>query len=212
MVLISDQKVMKIPVHENNEPLTDLRKFPQLRIDHREKKNSDTYYKLRSSVADKLIEAQSYLPNEMRLLIIEGLRTPPLQKKYFDSYSQNLATQYPEWERDKVYLEASKFVAPPESAPHTTGGAVDLTLADRNGLEIDMGTKYDANPIVSKNTCFTKAQNITKEAKTNRKILIDVLSGAGFVNYPFEWWHWSYGDRYWAYHAKKPFAIFGTVN
>ena len=28
------------------------------------------------------------------------------------------------------------------------------------------------------------------------------LSTAGFVNYPTEYWHWSYGDRYWAF-AKR---------
>ena len=24
------------------------------------------------------------------------------------------------------------------------------------------------------------------------------LTAAGLVNYPTEWWHWSFGDRYWA--------------
>jgi D-ala-D-ala dipeptidase len=25
------------------------------------------------------------------------------------------------------------------------------------------------------------------------------MVGAGFVNYGYEWWHYSYGDRYWAH-------------
>jgi D-alanyl-D-alanine dipeptidase len=41
--------------------------------------------------------------------------------------------------------------------------------------------------------------------------LIDAMRAAGFVNYPTEWWHWSYGDRYWAYLLGKPAAIFGAV-
>jgi hypothetical protein len=32
---------------------------------------------------------------------------------------------------------------------------------------------------------------------------IAALLGAGFVNYPPEWWHWSFGDKYWAYMTGK---------
>jgi hypothetical protein len=34
----------------------------------------------------------------------------------------------------------------------------------------------------------------------------------GFVNYPTEWWHWSYGDRYWALATGAPAACYGPVN
>lgn len=37
------------------------------------------------------------------------------------------------------------------------------------------------------------------------------MTAAGFVNYPSEWWHWSYGDRYWAVCEKQPHALFGPV-
>jgi D-alanyl-D-alanine dipeptidase len=37
------------------------------------------------------------------------------------------------------------------------------------------------------------------------------MTGAGFVNYPSEWWHWSYGDRYWAVVTGEPHAIYGPV-
>jgi D-alanyl-D-alanine dipeptidase len=35
--------------------------------------------------------------------------------------------------------------------------------------------------------------------------------GAGLVNYPTEWWHWSYGDRYWALVTGAPAALYGPV-
>lgn len=38
------------------------------------------------------------------------------------------------------------------------------------------------------------------------------LETVGFVNYPAEYWHWSYGDRYWAYHVGHEFALYGIVN
>jgi len=37
------------------------------------------------------------------------------------------------------------------------------------------------------------------------------MTVAGFVNYPTEWWHWSYGDRYWAYATHRSAAIYGPV-
>ena len=35
------------------------------------------------------------------------------------------------------------------------------------------------------------------------------LTAAGLVNYPTEWWHWSYGDRYWALMTGAPAALYG---
>jgi hypothetical protein len=32
------------------------------------------------------------------------------------------------------------------------------------------------------------------------------------INYPTEWWHYSYGDRYWAYHQNQPHAIYGPAD
>lgn len=45
--------------------------------------------------------------------------------------------------------------------------------------------------------CYTAADNSGDEARANREILVTVLTAAGLVNYPAEWWHWSYSDRYW---------------
>jgi D-alanyl-D-alanine dipeptidase len=42
-------------------------------------------------------------------------------------------------------------------------------------------------------------------------VLGDALSGAGLVNYPTEWWHWSYGDRYWALVTGAPTTRYGPV-
>jgi D-alanyl-D-alanine dipeptidase len=38
-----------------------------------------------------------------------------------------------------------------------------------------------------------------------------VLSAQGLVNYPTEWWHWSYGDRYWALVTGAPHAPYGPI-
>lgn len=64
--------------------------------------------------------------------------------------------------------EASKYVAPPNVAPHPTGGAVDLTLIDSNNIELDLGTVFDAIPHETENATFFDATNITEQAIQNR--------------------------------------------
>ncbi|MCP3673877.1 MAG: M15 family metallopeptidase, partial [Gammaproteobacteria bacterium] len=54
--------------------------------------------------------------------------------------------------------------------------------------------------------------DISDQARTNRKILFHCMEEAGFVNYPFEWWHWSFGDKYWAAVKGAPHAIYGAIN
>ena len=53
-----------------------------------------------------------------------------------------------------------------------------------------------SSPKESDDACFMVATNISTEARANRLILADALAGVGLVNYPTEWWHWSFGDRY----------------
>ncbi|WP_326954540.1 M15 family metallopeptidase [Amycolatopsis sp. NBC_01286] len=42
-------------------------------------------------------------------------------------------------------------------------------------------------------------------------LLIGAMSAGGFVNYPSEWWHWSYGDRYWALATETAHAPYGPT-
>ena len=38
----------------------------------------------------------------------------------------------------------------------------------------------------------TDARRLPEEAKRNRALLLGAMESAGFVNYPHEWWHFSY--------------------
>lgn len=210
IILISNPKILKIPIKESNEPLVDLRKFPNFFFDNRNK--SKTFSLVRKSVADKLIEAQKNLPPKIHFLIIEGYRPVSLQKEYFQEYLKELRESYPNWNKKKIYQEAIKYVAPSDIIPpHTTGGAIDLTLVTNKNKEIDMGTPLNASPDETRKTCFTFARNVSKISKKNRKILINAMSKAGFINYPTEWWHWSYGDRYWAYFKKQKHSFYNKI-
>jgi D-alanyl-D-alanine dipeptidase len=105
---------------------------------------------------------------------------------------------------------SSRFVAPLAVAPHVAGAAVDVTLVDASGAELWMGTEIDATPEDSDGACFFAAP-VDSVARRNRTLLADALSGAGLVNYPTEWWHWSYGDRYWALLTGADHALYGPV-
>ncbi len=41
------------------------------------------------------------------------------------------------------------------------------------------------------------------------EILSTALTAADLVNYPTEWWHWSYGDRYRALRTGAAAAHYG---
>ena len=47
--------------------------------------------------------------------------------------------------------------------------------------------------------------------EVGRELLARVLTRHGLVNYPTEWWHWSYGDRYWAFTTGHGTALYGPV-
>jgi len=96
-------------------------------------------------------------------------------------------------------------------APHVAGAAVDLTLVDSGGRELDLGTPVDATPEQSGGACYFDAPLAGRHARASRELLAQVLRGAGLVNYPTEWWHWSYGDRYWALMTGATAAVYGPV-
>ena len=95
---------------------------------------------------------------------------------------------------------------------HNTGAAVDLEIIDSNGQVIDMGMEIKDWSQVDPDLCLTDCQTLGQSAQKNRKILFDVMSKHDFINYPTEWWHFSYGDRYWAYHKNQRHAIYGPAD
>ncbi|MFC9429583.1 M15 family metallopeptidase [Streptomyces sp. NPDC056987] len=213
IVLMSDPKVAAVPVHECGERLVDVRRRSPLLVDERKGQDSaGAFAHMREGVLDRLLKAQAQLPQGMRLLFVEGYRPPSLQRRYFDEYAAQLRAEHPEWAAEQVRSAASRYVSPPEIAPHSAGAAVDLTLADADGRELDMGTRMNATPEESAGACYTQADNISIEARSHRDILSAALIAAGLVNYPTEWWHWSYGDRYWALTTGAAAAPYGPMD
>jgi D-alanyl-D-alanine dipeptidase len=198
-VLLSDDRITSIPAIESGEPLVDLCTRDVL---------TRGQQFARESVADRLALADTFLPAGIRLHVVEGLRPVESQQQIWDGYRAELQRLHPGISSRDVDQLASRFVSPIEVAPHVAGAAVDLTLVGAHG-PLDLGTPIDATPEQSNGACFFAATNISREARTNRSLLADVLTAAGLVNYPTEWWHWSYGDRYWALATGAPAALYG---
>ena len=159
---------------------------------------------LRQGVIERLKLAESKLPSGISIKILSGFRPLSEQKKLWNAEIKKLKKQFPAAGADELKRRARARVADPEGGGggHQTGGAIDVTLVDARGRELDMGGGYLKFDVRTP----TKAIN-----NSNRKILRRAMIAAGFINYPREWWHYSYGDKIWAAYGRKSHAIYGTV-
>jgi len=216
MLLIADPKILEIPIKENNEPIIDLSGQTNIAIDTNNRTNNVDYTKIRKTVYEKLIEAQSLLPNNLKFCLYEGYRSLTLQKKLFEERYIQIKNLHNNWSYEEVFIETTKFVSPVINLdgsrnipPHSTGAAIDVYLVNDNGRPIDMGVTIDNLQDQDGSLSKTDSKIISLEAQKNRQFMNKSLSMVGFINYPTEYWHWSFGDRYWAYYTNNEYAVYG---
>lgn len=179
--------------------------------------NSESRCFLRIEVYEKLLEAQSLLPETLKLRILDAWRPYKLQEELYRTYSETIDRQLGIQALDEPSKKKiiSKYVSEPiydrMNAPvHTTGGAVDVTLINLEEQEIDMGTEFDAFSLET-NTCFYE-NTYNDKLRYNRRILYNVMKRVGFTNLPSEWWHYDYGDAFWSYYSGKPILYEGCFD
>jgi zinc D-Ala-D-Ala dipeptidase len=213
VVLIGDARIAAIPVTECGEAFADFHDFADVVVDDSRQwitSRSNHFAKARLSVVKKLLAASLTLPAGMRLKIIEAYRPPDIQRLEFENHRSAVHKAKPQLSDAELDLEASRFLAPPMVAPHPTGAAVDLTLCDDNGREFDLGTAPNAVMSDDATDTYTESRAIAGGARERRALLVSTLTAQGLVNYPTEWWHWSYGDRYWAFVTQNLAARYGS--
>ncbi len=179
--------------------------------------NAVTACYLRKTVYELLLKAQANLPDGYFLRIWDAWRPLSLQKELYESYRHDLISAFnlsslPEDEQNAFI---SKYIAIPSENPdyppaHTTGGAVDLTLIDKYGNELDMGTDFDDFSEKAATDYFENREYEGSTVQKNRRILNQAMTKAGFTNLPSEWWHYDYGNRNWANFSKNE-AIYKGV-
>lgn len=201
-VLTSDPRVQGVPLGETNDPLVDVSKggYPGLGIDERMGYLAGMErFLLRSEVVNLLVRAVELMPEGYRLALVEGYRSQEVQDSVYQGYLDQLRETHPDWGDEETKQVAARFASRPDMiAPHSTGGAADVLLIGPDGQELDMGSEINDTPESSDGRCYTDA-SLPEHAAKNRKIMTDALHEVGMVNYPSEWWHWSYGEQYWAW-------------
>lgn len=85
------------------------------------------------------------------------------------------------------------FLADPRrGSPHSRGVAVDLTLIDRRGRPLEMGTGFDDFTLRSHHG----TREVSAAAQANRHLLLGLMTAAGWDFYRNEWWHYQmFGAR-----------------
>ena len=109
-----------------------------------------------------------------------------LRIRIFDAFRPTEA-QWALWRK----FPDPEFVADPRrGSPHSRGAAVDLTLVDRKGRALEMGTGFDDfRPLAHHGST-----GISAEAQKNRAILLGLMTAAGWDFYRNEWWHYQLFD------------------
>jgi D-alanyl-D-alanine dipeptidase len=128
--------------------------------------------RLRRAVAERLAKAEAALEAKgRRLLVWDCYRPTSVQEKF--------------WK--KVHDE--RYVADPKKGSrHSRGAAVDVGLVDKDGKAVSLPTKFDD---------FSEAAHRDRALKNPEAKLLDrVMTDAGFVGMPTEWWHFDAPGEY----------------
>ena len=186
-------------------------------------------YFLRKGVLQKLLQAQAALSAQQpgwHLQIFDAYRPIAVQQFMVDyTFCQLVRSAGLEVDslsdetRSHFYSKVFQFWATPSPnpstpAPHSTGGAIDLTLTSAAGKTIDMGSPIDEISPRSYPDYFTDTDDIAlQKAHYYRTLLARIMTDAGFKQHPNEWWHFSWGDQLWAWQVGKgAIACYGNAS
>ncbi|MBL8048052.1 MAG: hypothetical protein JNJ45_05165 [Chthonomonas sp.] len=170
---------------------------------------------VREEVQRRLAVAVEALPHEIGLRVSDGYRPLVVQQALWDEMMATTRRLNPEWSGEQLLAQTRRFVASPEfnpvqPPPHLTGGAVDVSLIClATGEPVDVGTSMDDAHDLSLTSALEREP--LGEPGRMRRVLYHAMIGAGFVNYPNEWWHYEYGTIRWAKQTGAPCAIYGGL-
>jgi zinc D-Ala-D-Ala dipeptidase len=118
-----------------------------------------------------------------RLLVLDALRPQRVQEAIWRDVKGTPAARY--------------FADPARGSIHSFGMAVDVTLLDAQGRELDMGSGFDEMSVRShpaREAEQLAAGSITQQHIAARDVLRRTMHAGGFSGIPTEWWHFNHGD------------------
>ena len=177
---------------------------------------------LRKSVADRLLQVDARIaPLGLRIFVYDALRPIEVQRYFHDVWMpEQVRRTDPDLSDEKIAAKVEQYWAAPSTdsspSPHATGAAVDLTLCFADGREpLYMGSIFDEATVLAHTDYFEHHANPERfsdvEARLNRRLLYWLMHSVGFANHPYEWWHYSWGDQFWARIMDKDSALYGNA-
>ena len=142
---------------------------------------------LRTEAAAGLEDAAAWLAREHpghRVVVLDALRPQRVQESIWQDVAGTPAALY--------------FANPARGSIHSFGMAVDVTLRDSAGRELDMGSGFDEMTLASHPALEAEqsaAGVITQGHIAARAMLRGAMAGGGFAGISTEWWHFDFGDR-----------------
>ncbi len=228
-----------IPIEECHAPLVDLQAgrfhglltfvepHPYVALGALKAYGGVSPWQARDEVAEALGQAARHLQAERpgwTIRVFDALRPVAVQRFMVERTFADLAqaeglnpADITEETRARLNERVAVFWAQPNEdptapPPHSTGAALDLTLTDIEGREVNMGSPIDEPSERSFPDHFAESSDSAGQtAHANRNLLARVMLQAGFVRHKQEWWHFSLGDQYWAWRLGHSSARFGRV-
>ncbi len=218
----------QIPIRENGESLISLRGVhprivvsPQYFLQKIRGASGDCF--ARETACQRLAAAAERLPGSLKLVIWDAWRSVEVQTQLYRDYRARVVAGFPGLEAAELDRRVAMFVSLPSASPtapspHNTGGAVDLSLVDGQDRAVPMGTAFDDFSPAAWSDYFEELRAekpLTDEERTwagNRAILRAAMEASGFVNYPCEWWHFDFGNQWWAMRTRAGEAVYGPAS
>ena len=219
-------RVIKHPVVECGEPLVHLEKAAAESGTHVEFSRKPhvlgkpRIYLLRQGQIRGFIQAATEMNRRGWVMRVEdGYRDRIMQKlvgrqpAIFDAIlrvvMRELCGQIPS--QEFMFKRALTLTAQiPKTGTHMSGSGMDMSVLDRStGLEIDRGAPYlEISELTPMDSPF-----ISPSARENRQDITGIMSRAGFIEYPYEFWHYNSGDAYESVlRGQSSPAIYGAVD
>ncbi|QYF95290.1 M15 family metallopeptidase [Massilia sp. PAMC28688] len=117
-------------------------------------------------------------------LVLDALRPQRVQEQLWDTLDGTGLQMY--------------LAEPARGSIHSFGMALDITLLDADGNELDMGTGFDdlserSQPVLESH--FLARGELTARQIANRQLLREAMAQGGFAGIASEWWHYDCGNR-----------------
>lgn len=207
----------EVVLNESDEPLLYLKEhldpriainLAELPIELTAEEHHSRLY-LRKGIIERLNRVQAALPDEFRLCVRDPLRTEDIVWKLYRAYVAN-AIEEQGVNEETADLYVRNILALPDdpvTPGHMTGGAIDVVLLHADGSRAQMVIDYEVIP--RKEQMFTDCEGLPEHVVYHRQLLKTHMEHEGFLNYFREYWHYSFGDSYWAVRRKKKVAHYG---